>query len=343
MRELATPEEALSDPDAPDLLLSLRCTACGQISDERFAWACVHPNLEACRAQGWDGVSLSRIVRCAKCAAVDAYDLIGESYLKLTAGVPGASARARAGRVIVAESRLWDGTEVRRPSQALGRLRELAAEHKSSAEAQRRLGNGCERFGMLDDAVAAWRRAVELDENELEALYSLAELLLREEVTASEGFSFLQRAVSAIPTARSMNRDTLRNAARGIFDVLRAFPENDEPLALMAGWQGGALGKQAIVHMSSVDLRDVLDVWDDLVDFAASPGVISLDLTDDLPEEEETQLLRLLLGGAVPVSSAQRLPVVAAPKAGRNAPCPCGSGKKFKRCCADKPAGGRSP
>jgi uncharacterized protein YecA (UPF0149 family) len=31
-------------------------------------------------------------------------------------------------------------------------------------------------------------------------------------------------------------------------------------------------------------------------------------------------------------------PVVAAPKIGRNEPCPCGSGKKFKKCCADLPA-----
>ena len=26
-------------------------------------------------------------------------------------------------------------------------------------------------------------------------------------------------------------------------------------------------------------------------------------------------------------------PVTAAPKIGRNDPCPCGSGKKFKKCC----------
>ncbi|HSW32391.1 MAG TPA: PBPRA1643 family SWIM/SEC-C metal-binding motif protein [Steroidobacteraceae bacterium] len=32
-------------------------------------------------------------------------------------------------------------------------------------------------------------------------------------------------------------------------------------------------------------------------------------------------------------------PVLAAPKIGRNDPCPCGSGKKFKKCCADLPAG----
>lgn len=26
------------------------------------------------------------------------------------------------------------------------------------------------------------------------------------------------------------------------------------------------------------------------------------------------------------------------PKVGRNDPCPCGSGKKFKKCCLNKPA-----
>ncbi|WP_390884613.1 SEC-C metal-binding domain-containing protein [Aeromonas dhakensis] len=27
------------------------------------------------------------------------------------------------------------------------------------------------------------------------------------------------------------------------------------------------------------------------------------------------------------------MPIRAAPKIGRNDPCPCGSGKKFKQCC----------
>jgi len=30
----------------------------------------------------------------------------------------------------------------------------------------------------------------------------------------------------------------------------------------------------------------------------------------------------------------------AAPKVGRNAPCPCGSGRKYKRCCGTKRPGG---
>lgn len=41
------------------------------------------------------------------------------------------------------------------------------------------------------------------------------------------------------------------------------------------------------------------------------------------------------LGGRTPeqVHRAGREPARVVPKVGRNAPCPCGSGKKFKRCC----------
>lgn len=328
---IPTPEDLLSDSAASDLVLTLRCTACGHSSKERFSWACVHPEAEECRAQGWDGVSLSRIFHCAKCSAVDTYELIRDSYLKLTAGVLGAAANAPGGRVFLAEMKLWDGTQVRRPSQALGRLRELAAQQPSSAEAHRRLGNGCERFDRPEEAIAAWRRAVELDTNDLDSLNSLAAILLPED----EGFTFLLRAVRTIPTARSMDPDIRHAAVRGTFDLVRELAEDDQPLALMAAWSGRGGGKQPTVHMSSVDLRDMLEVWGNLVEFAASPAVVSLALTNELPEIEGTQLEDLLLEGGVPAASAQRPPVVAAPKVGRNEMCPCGSGKKFKRCCGN--------
>jgi uncharacterized protein YecA (UPF0149 family) len=32
-------------------------------------------------------------------------------------------------------------------------------------------------------------------------------------------------------------------------------------------------------------------------------------------------------------SSLPKAPVLAKAKAGRNDPCPCGSGKKYKKCC----------
>jgi uncharacterized protein YecA (UPF0149 family) len=44
--------------------------------------------------------------------------------------------------------------------------------------------------------------------------------------------------------------------------------------------------------------------------------------------DREEDLLELLPGEYAP--APMRRP---APKVGRNEPCPCGSGKKFKKCC----------
>ena len=335
-----TPEELLRDSRSSELILTLRCTRCGTTSKkERFAWACVNPNLEACKAAGWDGVSLSRIFRCAKCGAVDAYQLEGDSYLKLTAGVLGAIGAAPEGRVILGDSRLWDGTQARRPSQIIARLRELADQHKDSAEAWLRLGNGCERYGQLEEAVAAWRRAIELDQHELSSLASLAAALLKNDRTAKDGFEFLRRAITAIPQPRKLEAETKRDLVRGVFAILRSFPEQGAPLALLAGWrEGSTTTRQPLVRSSSVDLREVLEVWDALVDFAASPEVLALELTHELPSDPQPQLLRLLRAGSLPPPPANSLPVKAAPQASRNDPCPCGSGLKFKKCCLGKTA-----
>ena len=92
--------------------------------------------------------------------------------------------------------------------------------------------------------------------------------------------------------------------------------------------------------LSSVDLRQ-LEEWDQLPEFLASPELISVDLTAELPlpEDEPIILERRLSGGwmDLPPDVVLRLPqapvVRSAPRVGRNAPCPCGSGKKLKKCC----------
>jgi preprotein translocase subunit SecA len=37
--------------------------------------------------------------------------------------------------------------------------------------------------------------------------------------------------------------------------------------------------------------------------------------------------------GGEATASATKAPVVASSRVGRNDPCPCGSGKKYKKCC----------
>ena len=57
----------------------------------------------------------------------------------------------------------------------------------------------------------------------------------------------------------------------------------------------------------------------------------------ELPQSEAKKLQagRQAVGGARKVTSGGKgsTPIRAEKKAGRNDPCPCGSGKKYKNCC----------
>jgi preprotein translocase subunit SecA len=56
------------------------------------------------------------------------------------------------------------------------------------------------------------------------------------------------------------------------------------------------------------------------------------DLTRTIQRKKEKELAALQFGGGGDGSS-QKQPVLAKKTAGRNDPCPCGSGKKYKKCC----------
>jgi preprotein translocase subunit SecA len=66
-----------------------------------------------------------------------------------------------------------------------------------------------------------------------------------------------------------------------------------------------------------------------LVSVAAQKSVI--DLTRNIERKKQKELDQLQFVGGE--SSTSKQPVLAQNKAGRNDPCPCGSGKKYKKCC----------
>ena len=55
------------------------------------------------------------------------------------------------------------------------------------------------------------------------------------------------------------------------------------------------------------------------------------DLVEKLNHFAKSRAPSLLLG--FPLTANMTSEPVVGPKAGRNDPCPCGSGKKFKKCC----------
>ena len=56
------------------------------------------------------------------------------------------------------------------------------------------------------------------------------------------------------------------------------------------------------------------------------------DFTRNIQRKKEKELADLQFVGGDGVSSSEKQPVVKGPKVGRNDPCPCGSGKKYKKC-----------
>jgi preprotein translocase subunit SecA len=66
--------------------------------------------------------------------------------------------------------------------------------------------------------------------------------------------------------------------------------------------------------------------------FKMRPDESTIKLIEEIEEEKEKELDSLQLGGADETSRPQPAKR-AAPKIGRNEPCTCGSGKKYKHCC----------
>ncbi|MBI3181249.1 MAG: hypothetical protein HYZ28_03805 [Myxococcales bacterium] len=294
-RTLPNPEDVLDLSTEPPLKLDLVCAHCEEKFSGEFEWAFVNPE-RGYENDGWDGVVLSRIVTCQKCGAVDDYRVAAGSRFLLMGRLLGrAVGNSSKGRVAFGVSLLWDGSVVQRPTRALARLRQLVGENPNNAEAFRRLGNGCERWGLMGEAVQAWRKAVALNAADVEAGCSIASYLLGKGNDLPEGFKYLRQALGALPAATAAKKELRQWGPALVRLLLETVERTDEPLALMATWSGGRLGDQQLVNVSSVDLHELED-FETLADFVSRPDVLGLALTSELPKESPTILERLLSG-----------------------------------------------
>jgi tetratricopeptide (TPR) repeat protein len=318
-----------------ELKLPLKCNDCGRVSTYEVGHVVAHPQPEQCRAEGWDGVLLGRVIVCKRCRAEDDYQLTGEANMTLSAQMLVLCATrdnpAEGPALTLGAACLWDGTIVRRPSQGLAALRASVARESERAEPWRRLGNFARRYGRMEEAERAFRKSVELDEREVEAAHSLAEMCWNarrfREAAPLLGLTIerLRDGDAAAELRQAMSRSTL--------EMLRAGLDMDPtPIALMAVWEQGTTSGTPVVGLSSVDLRELSDAaWDRLAEFLLDKRLIKAGLTLDMPEPgEHTQLAALLCRRE---SSVMAVRPYTPPPPGRNRPCPCGSGKKRKLCC----------
>jgi tetratricopeptide (TPR) repeat protein len=217
----------------------------------------------------------------------------------------------------------------------IAHLRGLA-ERRPSGEAWNRLGNAEERFGQPLEAEVSWHKAFEIDPHNLEAAFSLAWSLAKRDEWP-EAFGYLQEGIKLLPGARDMDPDHRLDLSQSLVELLEWTLEiTDEPIAIVVGWHCNVADEKLVMTMSSMNVRRVTD-WDRLAEILVDEDTMVAGLTRELPEEEPTILERRLAGHWTeppdPESLTHTTVIRPQRRVGRNAPCPCGSGKKYKKCC----------
>ncbi len=325
------------EADATPLKLQLHCNACGKKQRETFAWACIDPGHDTAD-KSWDGIVLSHAFRCKKCKTVDDYTL--EPLAKLGLAMQALVGKEVAGTAVIAGGmRLWDGSFARRPSQAIAHLRKLADE-RGTAEAWRRLGNCCDKFGEGGQAVAAWTRAMELDAEELDAAWSLFSWHANHTGLGDVALGYLTHAVAAFAPALKKDPTNGRFAGPLANEMVAMANSCPAPLSLAAVWCEGERNGQVVVNASQAELVGLHKVAR-LEQFMLRDDLIGLTLTLEPTIDRPTRLERILSGTEPKhplvtgpfAPSAPLLPIRVAKVPGRNDPCSCGSGKKYKKCC----------
>lgn len=339
MARADAPEDLIGASREP-LEVEVRCARCAVEARVRVPWVTIDPRVRRGAEAGWDGVALATIFTCAGCGAVDAYEVCEESYQRLILEKDSGAGS----RVIAGITKLWDGTVARRPAEALVILRALTETRPNSAEAWRRLGNFCERYELRDESLAAWRKAVEIDADEFEAAYSVAAELFASttEEISQETARYLRLAIQRFANTRACpperRADFAEALAEHLFDLADAA---DGPIVLLASWAGSESKSEAFVNVSSAELQRLVR-RDTLHRFLAREDLFALDVVESRQSEDRTNL-ELLLGASdenearaiaqyLREAAAPKAPVRAAPRPGRNDPCPCGSSKKYKKC-----------
>jgi len=115
--------------------------------------------------------------------------------------------------------------------------------------------------------------------------------------------------------------------------IYQALCRLHETEPMLAGMLFADYGDQRAVPILDADIRAFRpnldsDMRPDMVDLVDSYETLTGGLPPDLEEIAET-----VLGEWEEARAAQKAQTGPAKKIGRNDPCPCGSGKKYKRCC----------
>ena len=309
--------------------VGLRCRACGKRGRYQVGRIFVDPaqyrESDTGKPIYEDMVSFTGYFHCRHCGAGGPWEFPRRTVTQLQILMLLSARDPDLARVQFIRPQLFDGTFIRTATEGEAHLRKLIEANPTDYFLWSRLGNLYEQAEQEELAYAAFTRAVELNPHDVESHYSLGGYFADRDqpAKAAEHFTQVLRHCRTAPRRQpglfeAMVRDTLERLwdlhrqSQGAIDFL---PHLDSPTV-----PGGAAGPGQVV-VSELDLGD---------------------------ERSREALTTMYLTGRFPgLAPAQATPVRLPPeprrpaagvsqRVGRNQPCPCGSGKKFKHCCCGR-------
>jgi tetratricopeptide (TPR) repeat protein len=325
--------------DSP-FTLPLRCTACGRTYHYALQRVFIDPKQPG-------NMSVGQIVQCKGCGSLETYEQTSATSFALTAEVLRLSllaqrSKARTGQpaqppesplILQRPQIMAAGRRFHTLRQAYEFLQEELRQHPESGELHRRFGLILKNGAQPDLALPYLLKAIALAPDDAEAYYNIVEILVEHE-RYREAIPYLETLIRLCredKMAEQQRRDLfealleqvvlLENKTKHRFDL---FPPQSPQAA------GALAPSPPTVYLTSLDLSSPRDL----------ERAYQLFLTGTLPEEPRRGTFRSMREAfsqadtpAEDEAFVPSQPVRVLPKVGRNAPCPCGSGKKYKRCC----------
>jgi tetratricopeptide (TPR) repeat protein len=320
------PEEFLEKPLTS---FPLRCTQCGHTYN--YELESIYTTIEK------EGFIIGDIIQCKGCGSLETYEIPSWTHLKFMSELIRVSMAKEAHpdkeldsletplKLVKRVQMTTLGRKVKSVSESYHLMKEELEKHPEDAILNRRMGNVLKNGGRPDLASPYYLEAVRLNPRETESLYSMGDILIEQERYV-EAISYLERMVLAL--RENTMDETLR---RNLFASLL------EQVAIIEDQTGHQV--ELFPSLKPDELKGLK---------AREPVILDLRTFDPSKKSDLEVLYQMFRSGRSPGRPSQAdlileasrsdeetriMPVESGKKIGRNDPCPCGSGKKYKKCC----------
>lgn len=289
--------------------LQLKCVACGHVARYTTDTIYIDSDLLDTSKAPEEYVSFSSYFRCRKCKSAWPWEFGPDAYLAVTAMMLAKQVRPEDTRLEFASPRLYDGTPFRSAAQAEEHLLGVLETNPDDAHVWSRLGNVYRRSSLFPKAKKAYKQALKIDPDHFESHFNLGAILYD-----AGDYAKSAEHLNAMLVLASRPQELADENLRGIVG---------ETLGMLAD-----IASKTGLQMPPFPARK-----SDGETKADHARVIRLERFNLGRKSDRERAVDLFVGEAKPASKDSDRSSLPWQKVGRNEPCPCGSGIKYKKCC----------